>query len=281
MPWISALAQSSPALKSLPRLALVVGNGSYRHLDILKNAPNDASAVGARLRSMGFEVMLEVDVSKAAFETAIERFCARLGNCVGLFYFAGHGMQVSWRNYLVPIDAKLNDIEDVSTRSVDLVTFMEALRKARNPMNIIILDACRNNPFAAEGKVPKGLSQMDAPVGTFLAYATAPGNSASDGAGSNGLYTEHLLNELGRKDAKIEDVFKRVRLNVRLASKGEQVPWESTSLEEDFYFSSGAESRAATRTERDRRFEEDLRAWQETEAKVAAAFRVLSPGPQR
>jgi uncharacterized caspase-like protein len=274
--WLPAFAQA-PGPSSLPRIALVVGNSKYRHLDTLRNPANDAAAIATRLRSMGFDVMLEVDASKAAFETAIERFCKRLGNSVGLFYFAGHGVQVAWRNYLVPVDAALEKVEDVSARSVNLVRLMEALGRIRNPMNIIILDACRNNPFAAEGKAPKGLSQMDAPVGTLLAYATAPGNEASDGEGSNGLYTEHLLNEMSRKDAKIEDVFKRVRLNVRKASNGRQIPWESTSLEEDFYFFPQPESWTSKRAERERRFEEDLRAWQEADAKVAAAFRALSP----
>jgi uncharacterized caspase-like protein len=276
LPWLSALAQGTPALNSLPRVALVVGNSRYGHLPPLRNPGNDAVALGGRLRAVGFEVALEMDTAKAALEAAIERFCAKLGNCVGLFYFAGHGVQVAWRNYLVPVDANLENVDDVPKRSVDLVTLIEALRRSRNPMNIIILDACRDNPFAVEGKAAKGLSQMDAPVGTLLAYATAPGNTASDGEGGNGLYTEHLLNEMGRKDAKIEDVFKRVRLNVRRASNGRQVPWESTSLEDDFYFFPESESSTFKRLARDRRFAEDLRAWQEADAKVAAAFRALT-----
>ena len=169
---------------------------------------------------------------------------------VGLFYFAGHGVQLDWRNYLLPIDAVIDKIEDVAKQSVDIARLMEGLTKAANPMNVIILDACRENPFGtAKPVAQKGLSQMDAPTQTILAYATSPGNVASDGDGANGLYTENLLREIKVPEAKIEDVFKRVRLGVRRKSNGAQIPWESTSLEEDFWFLPPKSLKAATDAE--------------------------------
>jgi hypothetical protein len=176
---------------------------------------------------------------------------------VGLFYFAGHGLQLSWRNFLVPVDASLDRAEDVPRQTVDLAALLGGIGKAGNPMNIVILDACRDNPFGGELKSGKGLSQMDAPIGTLLAYATAPGNVASDGSGANGLYTEHLLREIRTPEAKIEDVFKRVRLAVRRASQGQQIPWESTSLEEDFYFLPPASLRKLSEEELARQFAEE------------------------
>jgi uncharacterized caspase-like protein len=182
-------------------------------------------------------------------------------------------LQLEWRNYLLPVDARISRAADVAPNATDLAVLLAGLQRAGNPMNIVILDACRDNPFEIEGRTGKGLSQMDAPVGTLLAYATAPGNTASDGDGDNGLYTEHLLREMPAPDAKIEDVFKRVRLGVRRASGGRQIPWESTSLEEDFYFVPRAAPKPLTKEEIDRRYAEELAAWQAVEAKASAAAR--------
>jgi len=219
----------------LPKVALVVGNGAYRHVSRLRNTVNDARSIGAALQESGFEVTLVADATRADMLAAAQQHLRTLEarKCVGLVYFATHGLQLAWRNYLLPVDAAIARSEDVPAQCLDLGTITDGVKRAGNPMNVIILDACRENPFAGEHK---GLSQMDAPTGTLLAYATAPGHMADDGAGANGLYTENLLREMRVRDAKIEDVFKRVRLAVRRASKGAQVPWESTSLEEDFYF---------------------------------------------
>jgi uncharacterized caspase-like protein len=154
---------------------------------------------------------------------------------------------------------------------------VKGLKVAANAMNVVILDACRDNPFVLAPKAGKGLSQMDAPAGTLLAYATAPGNTASDGEGENGLYTQFLLQEMAKPESKIEDVFKRVRLNVRRASKGAQVPWESTSLEDDFYFVPPPILRKASQEELDRQFAAERQVWERVEAKVAAAERTLQP----
>ena len=195
--------------------------------------------MGKELKVLGFDAQVLLDSSLKDLDSAIQAYGARISKskAVGLFYYAGHGVQLAWRNYLIPVDANIDRVDDIPKQTFELNNMLIALNKAQNPMNIIILDACRDNPFGK--KLPteqKGLSQFDAPNNSLLCYATAPGNVASDGAGANGLFTENLLREMRDPEAKIEDVFKRTRLKVRLASKGQQVPWESTSLEEDFYF---------------------------------------------
>jgi uncharacterized caspase-like protein len=268
----SAGAATATSLLALPRLALVIGNSRYGAAP-LANPANDANGIAAALKQTGFAVDLQLDARKAAMEAAIRGFAGSLAKqpAVGLFYFAGHGMQLDWRNFLVPVDAALKTADDVLKQAVDIGALLEGLTKAHNPMNIIILDACRDNPFATGIKTTgKGLSQMDAPIGTLLAYATAPGNTASDGSGSNGLYTENLLREMRAPQAKIEDVFKRVRLNVRRASAGQQIPWESTSLEDDFYFIPPPELKKLSQEELERQFAEELAEWEKVR-KVAAA----------
>ncbi len=259
-------------IHALPRIALVIGNSRYGSAP-LANPANDANAIAGALKQTGFAVNLQLDAKRGAMEEAIRSFAANLGKqpAVGLFYFAGHGLQLDWRNFLVPVDAALKSADDVPKQAVDITALLEGLTKAKNPMNIIILDACRDNPFESGVKTTgKGLSQMDAPIGTLLAYATAPGNTASDGSGANGLYTENLLREMRAPQAKIEDVFKRVRLNVRRASAGQQIPWESTSLEDDFYFVPPPELKKLSQEELDRQFAEELAVWEKAQAAAAA-----------
>ena len=266
---------SSAALLLAPRKALVIGNSAY-DFGALKNPANDARAIGAELERTGFEVTLGIDLPRARMLEAIDAYgrAVEQTKAIGLFYFAGHGVQLAWRNYLLPTDATLEKIEDIQAKCVDVNSLVERIGKAANPMNVIILDACRDNPFAHEGKIEqKGLSQVDAPPGTLIAYATAPGNVASDGEGANGLYTENLLRELLVPEAKIEDVFKRVRLAVRRRSKGLQIPWESTSLEEDFWFIPPRELKrlADEEAERLRREREAERLRKEKEAEAERA----------
>ncbi len=267
LPYASVWAQSDGALKlmRLPKIALVVGNARYRNAPVLKNPANDANAIGAVLKTAGFEVTLKLDSSRAEMAAAIQAHVQMLAKrkCVGLFYFAGHGLQLAWRNFLLPVDAVVEKMDDVARQGVDLGSLIEGITRAANPMNVIVLDACRENPFARDFRVEqKGLSQIDAPPGTLLAYATSPGNVASDGDGANGLYTEHLLRELQVRDAKIEDVFKRVRLGVRRKSNGAQIPWESTSLEEDFYVLPPEHLKKLSDAERERLFREELALWE-------------------
>jgi uncharacterized caspase-like protein len=231
------VAATNVPLLVAPRRALVIGNSSYGFAP-LKNPANDAKAIGEELRRAGFEVTTGLDLPQAKMLEAIRAYGDSLARtkAVGVFYFAGHGVQLAWRNYLLPLDAEIRRVEDIEAKCVDVNAVIEGIARAANPMNVVILDACRENPFAGVKLEQKGLSQLDAPPATLLAYATAPGNLASDGDGANGLYTEQLLKEMKVPDAKIEDVFKRVRLTVRRRSNGAQIPWESTSLEEDFWF---------------------------------------------
>jgi hypothetical protein len=267
-------AQSEGSLKlvSLPKIALVFGNGNYRESP-LRNPVNDAKAIGDALKAAGFAVNSKLDVTRAEMAVALQAYIDELKarQCVGLFYYAGHGIQLAWRNYMLPVDARVATVEDVEKQGIDVGGLLQGLTKAANPMNVIILDACRDNPFGGlKGASQRGLAQMDAPPSTLLAFATSPGNVASDGEGANGLYTEHLVNELKVPEARVEDVFKRVRLAVRRKSNGQQIPWESTSLEEDFYFIPPASLKKASDEERDRRFKEERAVWDKARASTDA-----------
>ncbi len=245
-------------LAKLPRHALVVGNSHYPVGELL-NPVNDAQAIADRLRQAGFSVTLKLDAKARELQDAIRDHGKALARDkgVGVFYYAGHGVQLNWRNFLVPVDARIRSKADIQTNAVDLGLLLNGLTQARNALNIVILDACRNNPFGPVFRIDdKGLSQLDAPPGTLLAFATAPGNTAEDGTGSHGLYTDFLLKEMQTPGAAIEDVFKRVRLSVRRNSKGAQIPWESTSLESDFSFIPGQVTRDIAKE-----FEDDLASW--------------------
>jgi len=238
--WLARDAQAQP--RPATRVALVVGNAAYPGTSALRNAGNDAAAMATQLARLGFEVVSARDASRGAMREAI----ARAGRLLegqrgtGLIYYAGHGVQVDSRNFMLPVDDLPAKEIDVPRLAVDVSEAIDAFKRAGTKTNIVVLDACRDNPFAGTGADAgaRGLAPLDAPSNTFLAYATAPGNVAEDGTaeGGNGLYTGFLLKELQRPGARIEDVFKRVRLGVRQASQGRQVPWESTSLEEDFFF---------------------------------------------
>mgnify|MGYP001097166834 CR=1 FL=1 len=220
------------------RVALVIGNGDYLH-GPLANPVNDARSMARALRSVGFEVMLKENVSnKDELKKVIRDFGWELRKGgVGLFYYAGHGMQVDGFNFLVPVNAVINNEEEVEYECVDAGFMLAQMEAAQNRLNIVILDACRNNPFARSFRSTKqGLVSMNAPTGTLIAYATAPGKVASDGSGFNGLYTEALLNQIRQPDLKIEETFKNVRAEVLQKSDGSQTPWESSSLVGDFYF---------------------------------------------
>lgn len=264
---LAAPAEALSSLNKLPRVALVIGNSRYV-LSPLNNPGNDAQAMADHLKRSGFSVKMKLDASRKDMQEAIRAYGAELAQqkSIGVFYFAGHGAQLAWRNYLIPVDAKINQLADMQQQAVELGLLLDALKKAGNPMNVIILDACRDNPFGGTRLEQKGLSQIDAPPGTLLAYATSPGNVAADGQGQNGLYTENLLREILLPEAKIEDVFKRVRLNVRIKSQGLQIPWESTSLEEDFYFIPPLQLRKLTEEELEKQFEEEFAIWEKIKA---------------
>jgi uncharacterized caspase-like protein len=219
------------------RVALVVGNARYADAP-LRNPANDARAMAASLRERGFEVILRLDATKPQMEGAIIEFGEKLTEgATGLFFYAGHGMQVQGRNYIIPTDAKLTSEQRIKLEAVDVEAVLDQMQGARSKVNVVILDACRNNPFERRFRSASGgLAQINAPEGTLIAYATAPGRVAADGEGANGLYTTELLKALRAPGLKVEDVFKQVRINVARASNGAQTPWEASSLIGDFYF---------------------------------------------
>ncbi len=225
------------ATQTSQRLALVIGNGAYREAP-LGNPGNDARAIAQALERSGFTVILRTDVGLRDMMNAVRDFGTRLREGgTGVFYFAGHGMQIKGRNYLIPVGADIQREDEVAYQALDAQAVLDKMETAGNATNLMILDACRNNPFARSFRsAQQGLAQMDAPVGTLVAFATSPGSVSSDGAGSNGLYTQFLLRAMAQPGMKVEDVFKEVRRSVRKESQGKQVPWESTSLEGDFFF---------------------------------------------
>ena len=252
------LAQPAPAPPPESRVALVIGNAAYPS-SRLRNPVNDATAVAERLRALGFEVTLKTDVKQREMTRAVSVFGQSVKpRGVALFYYAGHGLQVRGRNFLVPIDAEIESEASARSEAVDLDLVLEQLGPSR--LSMVILDACRNNPFENKFRsVGGGLAQVDAPKGTLLAYATAPGKVASDGEGAHGLYTEEILKAIDVPGIKVEEVFKRVRVNVIKATGGEQIPWESSSLTGDYYFRPAAKTGAPDKALRDARMkQEDL-----------------------
>jgi tetratricopeptide (TPR) repeat protein len=233
------------------RLALVIGNGSYQKARSLANPANDATDVAAALSGLGFEVISGTNLSLKQMNDKVREFGDRLkaGGGVGLFYYAGHGIQVSGRNYLIPVDADIPREDEVDFAAMNLDIVLRKLATANNGLNIVVLDACRNNPFArswSRGEDGGGLAQVSAPTGTFIAYATSPDKTASDGTGRNGLYTSQLLKVIKQPGLKIEEAFKQVTIGVDQASQGNQIPWTSSSLRGEFYFKTSTNAIAAT-----------------------------------
>jgi uncharacterized caspase-like protein len=181
------------------------------------NPVNDARAMSQTLRDIGFEVIYGENLSQNEMKRNIRALGEKVRNGgVGLFYYAGHGTQIKGRNFLIPIGATITSEEEIEYEPVDVGLLLAQMETARNRLNVVILDACRNNPFARRFRSPNnGLASIDAPSGTLIAYATAPGSVASDGAGKNGLYTQDLLKRIRTPDLNIEQVFKQVRVSVR------------------------------------------------------------------
>ena len=231
---------SSDDVSNDKRIALIIGNGAYQNVSALPNPPNDAKLMGETLQKLGFETMTYTDLDYRTMIERIRDFGTKLTDtkAVGLFFYAGHGLQVNGDNYLVPVNANIQKQQDVELETVNLQRVLGEMEYAANDLNIIILDACRNNPFANARAIGDngGLAQVNAPKGTFIAYATSPGKVASDGERNNGLYTEQLVKHLTTPGQKLEDVFKHVRNDVYQESNHQQIPWENSSIFGDFYF---------------------------------------------
>jgi len=229
--------------KDEKRYALVIGNGAYENVPPLKNAINDASDVAAALERSNFEVIKVLDGTYEQMREAFKKFHANLASgprdkTVGLFYYAGHGLQSEGENYIVPVEANIQFEDDIPRTCLPVQrVVLTNMERSNSRMNIVILDACRNNPFPSSSRsAENGLTEMKKAKGSFIAYATAPGSTASDGTGRNGLYTQELLKAMNRKGRTIEQVFKEVRQNVLRLSNGVQNTWDSSNIIGEFYF---------------------------------------------
>src|SRR5450631_1884439 len=245
----ATLLLSAAAHAAETRVALVIGNSDYAS-GPLSNPANDAKLIGDELANLGFDVIARRNADQTTMKRAIQEFGARLEKAgpdsVGLFYYAGHGVQLNGRNYLIPTTARIEREGDVEIEAVSADWVIEQMRFARNRLNIVILDACRNNPFTRSMRsVDHGLATMDAPAGILIAYSTAPGAVAADGSGRNSPYTEALSQAMRDLHEPVEQVFKHVRVGVMSATSGKQVPWESSSLTGDFYFAAPRAAPAA------------------------------------
>ena len=229
------------------RVALVVGNGGYDpgNISRLANPVNDAGLMATTLESLGFEVSLVTDAGQDAMKQAIKAFGKSLGragsDAVGLFYYAGHGVETDGSNYLIPLGASVESAMDLASDAVPAQWVLSRMEAAGNRLNMVILDACRNNPYKSRFRSgSRGLARIDAPSGSLIAYSAAPGQAAADGEeGEHSPYTLALAAALVEPGLKLEDVFKQVRVRVedetsRMGRK--QTPWESSSLRGDFYF---------------------------------------------
>ncbi len=225
---------------ALPRTALVIGNAAYSEAP-LRNPANDANDVASMLTELGFDVTQHTNLDHKAMEDAIRAFGLRLRRGgVGLFYYAGHAVQVDGRNYLLPLRSGIKTRTDVKYHSVDLGFLLDAMGDANNSMNLVILDACRNNPFRWYRGGNRGLAQTPAPMGTLIAFSTAPGSVAADGDARNGVFTQHLLDSLQLPGLQIEEVLKRTRAAVMTATSRRQVPWENSSIVGELVLRPGA-----------------------------------------
>jgi len=233
------LAQEDPAIAQR-RVALVIGNASYATGIPLRNPLNDARDMAASFRELGFEeVILVADADLRAMETALSQFFTEIKRGgVGVFYYAGHGVQSNGENYLLPVDANIEIEQDIRLESLPLAKVLGRMEAAGNAANIIILDACRNDPFSRGWRSQtKGLASVDAAEGVLIAYATAPGEVAFDGEGRNGTFTEALLQNLRAPGQAVELMLKNVRRAVKDATDDRQIPWTASSLVGDFSFS--------------------------------------------
>jgi len=272
--WLSiglvlGLSGATYAAGEQPRFALIVGNGAYTGIGELPNPAADASLIAETLDGLGFETTLALDSSQSEMKRQIANFGRKLRSsskdAIGFFYYAGHGVQAEGRNYLLPIEAAPTDKADLDLMGVEANWILRQMESAGNRTNIIVLDACRNNPFVtASRSLSRGLAQIDAPTGSFISYATAPGKVALDGDSVNSPFTTALAKALPTPGMPIEQIFKQVRVDVIQATNGRQIPWDSSSLVEDFVMQPEVEIQLAladTATEQQGPTAQELSLW--------------------
>ena len=250
---LGALVSGSSAALAENRLALVIGESAYRSVTPLPNPANDAKAMSKLLAESGFEVTAVSDLSQKEMNAEVGDFASRIAakgpDTVALVFYAGHGMQIDGENYLVPIDVDPKREADIPLQAVRLNDVLNTLNSVPSRMRILLLDACRNNPFPAiNATAGRGLAMVDAKTGspgTFLSYSTSPGAEAEDGDGADSPYTTALLTAARTPGLPIEQAFKQVRLAVNEATGGRQTPWDSSSLTDNFEFIAGTGPQAA------------------------------------
>jgi hypothetical protein len=247
-----AILSASPAAAE-KRIALVIGNSAYQSVPRLDNPKNDALLVADTLGKLGFSLVgggAQVDLDKPRFDSVVQSFGKQLiGADVALFYYAGHGLQLRGTNYLVPITANPTRETDVDFQMVDVALVLRQMEGAGTKLNLVILDACRNNPFGGRGlrAADGGLAQLRAPEGTLLSYATQPGNVALDGDGGHSPYTRALVETIQKRGLDVLQTFNQVGLIVKRATGNSQQPWVSSSpIDGSFYFAGNASSQVAT-----------------------------------
>jgi len=230
------------------RTALIIGNGSY-HSGPLKNPVNDATDMAVALKSLDFDVVLKTNARMQDMEEAIRDFGNRLKRGgEGLFFYAGHAVQINGKNYLIPIGANVTRETDAKYQAIDAEMILDEMANAGNHMNIMILDACRDNPLGKSFRsASRGLAIIsDAPQGMLITYSTSPGKTAADGEGRNSPYTAALLRYMTEPGQPVEQVFKKVRQTLTTQSGGRQIPWELSSLQGNFFFAPGAAGKSTT-----------------------------------
>jgi uncharacterized caspase-like protein len=240
------------------RVALVVGNSNYAQVGTLANPANDANDIASALKAAGFEVILGIDVDKREFDKKVRNFADILEDAdAAIFFYAGHGLQVAGRNFLLPVDARVQTERDLDFDAVNLDFVLKQMELGRaDKTNIVFLDACRDNPFSRNlarsmgtrsASIGKGLAQVDTGVGTFIAYSTQPGNVALDGTGRNSPFTAALAKRVREPDRNLTSVMIEVRKDVLAATGGKQVPWDHSALTGEFYFQPTTGERSAAR----------------------------------
>jgi uncharacterized caspase-like protein len=214
----------------------------------LKNPVNDAQDIAKVLKDLQFQVLLKTDATLDAMADALFTFGEQLkGGGVGLFYYSGHGMQVKGENYLIPIDAKVDREDDIKRKTINAKDVLDKMDEAKSHLNLMLLDACRNNPFPRSIRAAsRGLASMSAPTGTLLVFGTNPDNFAQDGTGRNGTYTKHLLQYITQPGLEVGMMLRKVRTAVKEETGGQQVPWENGSIEGEFYFNGTSGAPPAT-----------------------------------
>jgi uncharacterized caspase-like protein len=247
---LAAAAAAAPgwSVAAERREALVIGNGAYPGVP-LRNPGNDARALAQALRGLGFETRLLLDTGWRQLIEGVQAFIAQSERAdVRLIFYAGHGAQVRGRNYLIPVDASMASADELTSRSLDAGEILERLSRHRGGLNLLILDACRDNPANQYQLLPdgrrikvrgaaRGLAAMRVPQGAMVAFSTSPGSVADDGIGrDNSLYTRHLVKHIGTPGLALEQMFKRVRVAVMQESGHRQKPWEESSLTVDYCF---------------------------------------------